>query len=237
MCVKMYQFIQFKTQFEDVINQASHHQLKTLSKLLTQTTKKRYPRYQALKCELIDKGFTIEEFKKFLSVVDDEKIKACYLIMAYLGLRVGELVGLKKADLKNNKLVISSLKGGYGSYLTLPGALLDLIRKYEEKGTKLIDITDRQLRYAFDFYRKKAGLNEVYAHARPAGKNKNFTKPLYRFSLHSLRHFGIQQVYDKSKDPELARKFARHRKIQTTLNYFRKNKAQEVEDIIASFCT
>lgn len=101
----------------------------------------------------------------------------------------------------------------------------------------LIDISDKQLRYAFDFYRKKAGLNEVYAYARLAGKNKNFAKPLYRFSLHSLRHFGIQQVYDKSKDPELARKFARHRKIQTTLNYFRKNKAQEVEDIIASFCT
>lgn len=198
--------------------------------------KLRYPR-NGLKCELVDKGFTHEEFNRFISVVDDEKIKACFILMAYLGLRVGELTRLMKNDLDGNKLRINAEKGSFSAYLTLPNVLVDLIKKHKGRHLKLIDISNRQLSYAFDLYRSKAGLTEVYAYSAPAGKNRNFSKPLYRFSLHSLRHYGIQQVYTKTKDPELARKFARHRKIQTTLGYFRKNSTQEIENVISQFCS
>lgn len=222
----------FLNAFNRAVEMASHHKLKQLSKRIYREMKERYPR-TGLKCELVDKGFTQEEFSLFLSHVEDEKIKACFILMAYLGLRVGELTRLKKNDLDGNKLRINAEKGSYSAYLTLPDVLVNLIQKHKGRHLKLIDVSNRQLSYSFDLYRKKAGLDEVYSYSNPAGKNRNFTRPLYRFSLHSLRHFGIQQVYERSKNPELARKFARHRKIQTTLGYFRKNNAQEIENVIA----
>jgi hypothetical protein len=80
-------------------------------------------------------------------------------------------------------------------------------------------------------YREKSALAELYGFAEPGGRG-NVRRPLYRLTTHSLRHYGIWTVYEKTKDPHLAQKFARHKHLDTTLKYLRKSRKEEVEVLI-----
>lgn len=52
--------------------------------------------------------WSLEEFKKFYSVIDDDYWKLLFLVLYYYGLRIGELRGIKKANFIKDKLIIDS---------------------------------------------------------------------------------------------------------------------------------
>lgn len=220
--------MKFNDEFKKRIDDLPHHRMKNLSKELCGAREKRFPR-TSLKVETVERGFTETELGRFMAVIDDEADKAAFMLMATLGLRVGEFAALKGKDLEGDVLRIAGAKGGYSGYLRLPPSLHSIIPK---KGPEERFFSpSKELRKRFAHYRTKAGLTEVYAFGEPGGRS-GARRPLYRLSLHSLRHYAIQRVMRLTKDPDLTRRFARHRKLDTTLKYFRSSRASELENVI-----
>ncbi|MDD5340176.1 MAG: site-specific integrase [Candidatus ainarchaeum sp.] len=224
------EFKEFSRSFARRVARAPHWQIKELSKICRDAAKARFP-WHTRKCELIEKAFTDQELAQLLEVVDDPQDRLCYMALALLGLRVGELAQLRGRDLQGDELRITASKGSFSGLLRLPPALLEMIPP-RRPGELLFSRTAKQLRDHFGRYRHEAGLDQIYCYTEPGGRARH-RNPRYRLSLHSLRHYAIQRVYNATRDPDLARRFARHRKLQTTLGYFKSSRKEDVEDVLA----
>ena len=119
------------------------------------------------------KGLTPEEFKKLIEVVPTkDKISRTAFLLGYgAGLRISEVVNLKKDDLHDNYISIWDSKGGKDRTVPKP-------KGWKEYMNQVIPInkTDRTLQRRFKMYSKKAKLPEHYV-------------------FHSLRHgFGTRAI-------------------------------------------
>lgn len=220
----------FVEEFDSQIQCLSHNRLKAIMKKLRQTIHDRYRKNETNTCETVERAFSEEEFAKFMSAVKDPLHRACFIVMATLGLRVGELTSLKGKDLDREELIIDSTKGSYKARFRLPEPILRIIRATEEED-HLFPITNAQLRKVFSMYRAKVGLDRVYLYTAPCGQ-RNRRNKRYDLTLHSFRHYAIQKAYSSCKDPDLVRRLARHKHLETTLRYFRKNRKEEVEQLL-----
>lgn len=219
----------FFSDFRRFIRTASHQKLMLLSKELRVATKARYGGGRKAKVEGVHRGFTFEELGRFMSVAEGE-YKAAFMVMAVLGLRVGELCALRGKDFENGRLRVKGEKGGFSGYFRLPGPILAVMprRKPQER----LFPSHAMLRRHFIAYRAKAGLAEVYAHAEPGGRNGRHVRPLFRLSMHSLRHFTIETCDRLRRDPNLNRVVARHTKMDTQLRYLTYPMQQKVDQVI-----
>lgn len=221
-------------EFSRFVRTAPHWQLKELSKELRAVQKERFISGRGRQCELVELAFTDEELERFMEAVDNPMDKICYTLMSVLGLRVGELCALRGEALEGDQLRIPTLKGGHGAVIRLPSSLLSLIPCVGPK-ERIFPITTKTLRERFRKYRAKAGLNEVYMTTEPCGKAR-IRNRRFRLSLHSLRRYAIWNIYKLKKDPDLARRFARHKHLQTTLEYFKSSRKDEIDALLGEIC-
>lgn len=119
------------------------------------------------------KGLTPEEFKRLIFVIPkkDKIAKTSFLLGYGAGLRISEVVNLKKDDLHESYISIWDSKGGKDRTVPKP-------KGWKEYMTEVIPIkkSDRTLQRKFKKYAKLAGLPEHYV-------------------FHSLRHgFGTRMV-------------------------------------------
>lgn len=227
----MVDFRAFRREYLRQLQTISHQNLKMMNKEMIAITKKRFISGRPPKSELVERGFTEAEFLRFMDVVDDDEDRRCFMLMAMLGLRVGELAMLRGRDLEGDQLRITTLKGGYASVIRLPPPILALL-PLGGQDAPMFNRSTKVLRARFAHYRAKAGLTDVYLYTEPCGHGKQVRNPRYRLSLHSLRHFAIQRLYSATKDADLARRFARHRHMQTTERYLRSTRKEELEAAI-----
>jgi integrase len=221
-------FKQFFVQFRGVVWGATHWQLKKMSREIHDSIKVRYPASHKAYNDDVEHGFTIEEFRHLLKFVKDQEDRRCFIVMAALGLRPNELARLRGRDLSRGRILVPASKGGRSSNPRIPAALLPYFRA-AEPGERLFLRTAKQLREAFSRYRQEAGFDEIYGWSRPCGHGAQNPRPLFRFSLKSFRHYGIQRIEALTNDPDLARRFGRQRRMEHTIKYFRKSRAGEVE--------
>jgi integrase len=71
----------------------------------------------------------------------------------------------------------------------------------------------------------------VYLHTAPCGVIKK-SQPRHRLTLHSFRHYAIQRFHAACKDPDLARRFARHKNQANTNTYLEGSRKEEVELVL-----
>ena len=74
-------------------------------------------------------------------------------------------------------------------------------------------LTTRRLQHIFKKYVQKAGIQEVYGYSSSG-------KPLYRYTIHSLRHSHIRH-YVKKVPLAAVQRQAGHKSLQTTEIYLR----------------
>jgi len=121
----------------------------------------------------IVKAITPEEFKKIISFIPNkDKIAKTSFLLAYgSGLRVSEVINLKRKDIKGNYIEIWNSKGGKDRTVPKPKGW----REYMLNEIP-IKVSIRTLQRKFKHYSKRAGLSEHYV-------------------FHSLRHgFGTRMV-------------------------------------------
>jgi integrase len=227
-------FRSFRREFHSFIRTAPHWQLKELSAELRHTTKKRFISGHPKKCELVERGFTDAELARFLDVVKCPIDRACFMFMAVLGLRPCEVSAMRGRDLEGDQLRIPARKGGRAATLRIPPPLLQLI-PCAGPDEPIFRRSPKNLRDRFNKYRAEANLNEQYMITEPCGKAGTCNRR-FRITLYSLRHYAIQRIYMESKDPDLARRFARHKKLETTLEYFKSSRKEELEALLEHIC-
>jgi len=115
-------------------------------------TDKRLPKY-----------ITYEEFQEILKVVKKKRDRLILLLLFYTGVRVSELVNLKKSDIILNEGFIRVYgKGGKERIVPIPNFLIKELEEYLKvvNGEKLFDISTRQVERIVKKYAEKAGIKK-----------------------------------------------------------------------------
>lgn len=154
---------------------------------------------------------SLQEVKRILDALDNEKHRAMLTTIYALGLRSGELINLKvtSVDGDRNQISIQMAKGRKDRVLPFPEKLKTVLRSYLKKYKP----TD----YLFEGQRKDAytpsSLRAVFNKAcKEAGIKKNVT-------LHSLRHSYATHLMDAGTDVRIIKELLGHNSIKTTLIY------------------
>lgn len=237
------------------IHSLSKKRLVNLITALSDMRKKKYLRRRDKRYGNLNKGFTDEELVKFLKACRHTKAKIAFMMQAFLGLRVGEVVKVKAEDVDfcKNRIRIFTEKANTVDFLYLHrairGVLYDWVGKNQDEiaahsgyifysenmAENREHISDNWLRKEFRDVCKLCGLDEWYAEAdddkHPFFKTHNRHRKLHRLTTHSLRHYFITKVYKRSNNMKHTQKLARHTDIQSTQVYIYTN-PEELENTL-----
>lgn len=110
----------------------------------------------------LPKFITIEEFNKIIENVKSERDKLILLILFYTGVRVSELINIKKEDINWEEGFVRIFgKGRKERYVPLPKFLLEKLKEYtKNREGKIFDISVRQVERIVKKYAQKAGINK-----------------------------------------------------------------------------
>lgn len=155
-------------------------------------------------------AITQEDFIKIIKHTKHLRHKVAYLLGFAAGLRVSEIVNLKKEniDFKEKRIMILNAKGGKDRVVPLP-------KGFKESYMKVIPlgITARALQHAFGLACLRAGIKDI--------------KP--NVSFHSLRHgFGSQSANNGIPVHHI-RTLMGHSNISTTNVYLELNPKKALE--------
>lgn len=188
------------------------------------------------------KFYTWEEFKQFVSVIDDIKWKALFEVLFFCGLRRGELRGLTwdNIDFINNELsVVKNVvqEGDSRQYivttpktrtstrtLPLPQKVMDDIHELYFREKKQYGFSEKW--YVF------GDKEPLSAHVLRHTKNK-YTQlaGVKQIRIHDFRHSCASVLINNGASIMVVAKFLGHAKIDETLNTYShlfKNKMDEI---------
>lgn len=101
---------------------------------------------------------TVAEVRRLVDCAKYQRTKDVILLLAYTGLRLGELLSLRKQDVRAG--VINVRTGKTGDMRTIPvhPAIRDAVRRLPIEGAR------RNIQQGFDWARRKAGMEHVRIH-------------------------------------------------------------------------
>ena len=211
--------------------------LMRLSKMISVVRKKKFKRNRENRYG-DSKAMSYDDLAKFFSFFKPEefKFKVLFLLMAFLGLRLGEAVKVKREhlDLSNKRLMVETEKQGGRVMDSLflhervYGLLLDYLDSYEseviESGYLFSSVrggrvSTNQARIVFRRVCDRAGLSMVYGEREVLGKSKCPKGRLYLYTPHSLRHSLGMYLSQQGTKIEYIQKILRHKSILNTMVY------------------
>src|SRR5690625_5023703 len=179
--------------------------------------------------------WTLEEFKNFMSVVDNYEHRAIFMTFYYSGMRKGELCALtwNDIDFKNNTINID--KTAYNRNVTTPKTPSS-VRKLEMP--KYVMAMLNQLK-SLKKPRQKSGyfvFGKFYDHLPAASldrwyhnyldkwvEKEGFTEEIEekkRIRMHDFRHSHASYLINKGAIPAVVAKRLGHKDVATTLNTY-----------------
>jgi len=155
--------------------------------------------------------FSVEEIQKLFNACGNLKHRAIIALMYSTGLRVGEVIALKIANIDSSRMVINIInaKGGKDRQVMLNQNLLDLLRKYFIEyhpkeylfnGQSSVQYSERSIAQFLKHYAERAGLNK-------------------RIYPHLLRHCSFTHLVEAGTDINLIQRLAGHQSVKTTNLY------------------
>jgi len=179
--------------------------------------------------------FNDQEFKKLISVVDEERTKIAFLLGAYCGLRSNEIryVNIKDIDFERKLLKVTKDGAKYAKerYVPLNIRFCKILKRYIKKYQKYFrdgyliylyrytknphanKISNIRLRSRFNEYAKKANIKS-YCGVDRAGH------PRTRYHVHTLRHFFASKCFEKGIPLKIVSIWLGHKSIATTADIY-----------------
>ena len=192
--------------------------------------------------------YTFEEFKQYISVVDDIKYKALFETLYYCGLRRGELRGLtwNNIDFKEKTLSVekncTNTKGDHGYWqittpktrtstrtLPMPDILVEDLKNLKEH--------NKEHQYGFnEKYFVFGDINPIHPDVLRRYKN-NYAElaGVKQIRIHDFRHSCASLLINNGASIMVVAKYLGHAKIDETLNTYShlfKNKMDEIVDLM-----
>ena len=245
-------FDNYSEHLRDVLPTLSKHQIEGLTTDIRAHFTARFRKSKIPKYGSLNRGFTDGQLKSFFMAMDNPKHKLLFSYMAYLGLRIGEVVkvNIKDINFDTREIKIRSEKTKRLDVLIIPLYLfqqtamfvgLNKVEIDNAQGYLFYKNADRSLRKepylesnyvrkVFRDYTAMAGLDEVYDQSKePEGKRP---RSLHLLSTHSLRHYAITRFAKGCNgNLVLTSRFARHHEPNTTMTYIAKDKDELYEQI------
>jgi len=162
----------------------------------------------------IPRYLTQDETRRFFAAVTDSRDRTLFALMYHHGLRVGEVLLLRRGDvqLDRGRLLVRRLKGGTWSEQVLFASTAVLLRGHLARSAGNSDealfagrsgpLKRRQIQLRFVRYRVRAEL-------------------AHHFTTHSLRHSIATHLLDAGASLEVVQDHLGHRNIRSTAIYAR----------------
>lgn len=187
--------------------------------------------------------WTYEEFKKFISKVDDIRYKSYFEILYYCGMRKGEANALNwnDVDLINNKVFITKtvtdkIRGQ--KYITLPPKTKTSVRTLpisKQVKDTLIALKKYYMQYKnySDDWFVFGGIVPLPSTTIEKQKNNACKKAqVKQIRIHDFRHSCASLLISKGASVALVSKYLGHADISTTLNTYTHMFKNDLEDLI-----
>ena len=169
------------------------------------------------------------EITKLFNALTNKKHKAMLFTAYSAGLRVSEIVNLKRADIDSRRMqiFIERAKGKKDRYVNLSPVLLDILRSYIKEYSpkpKVYLFESEQTGTAYPI----RTVQQVFSNAKTkAGIRKEV-------GIHSLRHSFATHLLDKGTDIKYIKDLLGHFNLKTTERYLHVSKKQLI-NIISPF--
>lgn len=197
------------------------------------------------------KFMTDEEITLLLDYASKQTvmIRLIFLILIFMGLRVGEVCRLERRNIQGNRLIFQLEKSGRMHERVIPKFLLASLEAYIQRydiqsgwlfPTKLSfryngrhdHIVRTSIGCHISRFRKTYG--QKYPSLLDSYCVKNDGQKLYRVSCHTIRHWFLVKAYQQSgSDVLLVADTIGHVKMETTFGYLRAWKRMQREQAIA----
>jgi integrase len=172
--------------------------------------------------------YSLDEFNKLISVIDDSTYKLLFSLLFYYGLRIGELRGLQVKDFKNDRLSINkelSNKSRFGGQVILDPKTSTSFRYYPllkniEKLLKLV-IDEKKLKsndYLFINDKREKVIGETTI--RRKLEEYCFKAKVKVIKIHEFRHSCATYLINNNIDPKDIANRLGHSSVDTTLRVY-----------------
>ena len=243
----------FSVSYKNKINR----QLKALIKYandkydIINTVPNKYPSFKDPNAPIREMDFyTLDEFKQFISVVDDPRFYALFITLFYMGFRIGEANALTWRDIDFNNREISITKTIHTKKADSKGNYLITTPKTKSsvRTLPMPQIVFKALSALYDYYFAFPGFSPLWAcfgglKAFPES-SINHAKHKYaklagirEIRLHDFRHSCASLLINHGANITLVSKYLGHSDIKMTLNtysHFYKSKLEELVSTIDS---
>ena len=158
--------------------------------------------------DLLKYGFHYKEDQKVRTFRAKKKIYYLLLFQVNTGLRVGDILQLRRKDILNSRINITEQKTHKKRSFTIPDTLYNYIKSYADKNgitpdSNLIKISDRQIQ-------------------RHLKATSDFLS-LDGIGTHSFRKFAASNIYDLTgHDIVATQEFLQHSSTAVTMRYMRR---------------
>lgn len=201
----LYSFPEHNTQ------RAYHAAIKAMYKYVSNQPKKfRYIQYCQKKNRL-PIVLSVDEVGRIIYSASNLKHKTILCLMYSTGMRIGEVINLKIADIDSSRMVINIIdaKGGKDRQVGLDPTLLDLMRLYfkQYRPNEYLFNGQNSLKYS-----ERSIAQFLQAYATRAGINK-------RVYPHLIRHCYATHLHEGGIDLSIIQKLLGHGSIKTTQVY------------------
>jgi site-specific recombinase XerD len=153
---------------------------------------------------------TIEEIRKLVDVTNNPKHKLIIKILYGTGLRVSEIVNLKKEDVnfEENLIKVKLAKGKKDRFVKIPASIKEELENYSKiENSKYLFPSNRN---------KKLTKATIQAILRNSAKKTGIKKRVYP---HLLRHSFATHLLEQGTDLRIIQKLLGHSSIKTTQIY------------------
>lgn len=229
--------------------------LEQLRKQILAELKHRYTRNRETKYGSLRRSLTEAERKAILDNMTSDKAKAISALMWGLGLRVGEAVRQKIAnvDFAGRRLWVESEKGSDTALFLIHGDIYTILYEWyttnadailrtgylfpsTEKHNKRLHASPDWYRNQFRQARDKAGIGVCYGNSQESYPDHKPRK-LVNITSHSCRHYFGNRIWDRMKEKDILvlQKTLRHKNIKNTLIYTHKTQEEIDRAIIQTF--
>jgi integrase/recombinase XerD len=173
----------------------------------------------------IYEAVTEEEFIKLVKATRSTKQKIAFILAYGSGLRVSEIVNLKREDidLDSKKIMIRQAKGAKDRIVNTPKWL-----KKSHLTHFPLDISTRAISKGFETNSYRAGINRLlYETAKGESNVKR-----HRLHFHCLRHSFATRALDKGVPIHHLQLLLGHENLSTTSRYTKANPTDAIRSIV-----
>lgn len=174
--------------------------------------------------------WTLDEFKRFLGVIDNDRYYALFMLLFYSGARIGEVLALTWRDIDYKNNIIDIYKRYYKTEIDtpknessirkikIPNHTINLLRQL-----KLQQKYKKDDYYIFgEFYKplNQSTVAERFYRYLDCFIDEKGNQTLKRIRIHDFRHSHASYLINKGYDIQIISKRLGHNKISTTYDIY-----------------